>query len=353
MAPTNDTILITGGTGFVATHCILQAIQAGYTVHAVVRSRARVDQVRQSLRNGGASLAQVKNVKFFEADLLKDEGWEGACQGCGYVLHTATPMPKVEPKHERELIVPAREGTLRVLRAAKKVGTVKRVVLTSSATAVISGHDIRPAGRTWNEEDWTNLDNRRVHVTAYAKSKTLAEQAAWDFIKQEGNGMQLATVHPYLVLGPILDAHVPSSVELPMLLLNGKVPGVPRVPISVADVRDVADLHLRAMIHPDAAGQRFMATSDDQVIWVQDMVDILREGLPQAETKKLPVRALPNLLLRLVGFFDATTRLIVPYLGNAMPISNAKAKTVLDWKPRTAKDALLASAASLKKHGKV
>ncbi|KAM3420679.1 hypothetical protein BST61_g3934 [Cercospora zeina] len=353
MAPTKDTILITGGTGFLASHCILQAIQAGYTVHATVRSRDRMDQVRQSLRNGGATLAQVKNVKFFEADLLEDEGWEGACQGCGYVLHTATPVPKAEPKDENDLIIPAREGTLRVLRAAKKVGTVKRVVLTSSATAVISGHDVKPSGKTWNEEDWTILDNRKVPVTAYAKSKTLAERAAWDFIEKENSGMQLASVLPYLVFGPILDAHVPSSVEVLMLLLNGKVLGIPHLPISIADVRDVADLHLRAMIRPNAAGQRFMATSDDQVVWVQDMVDILREGLPEAQTKKLPIRALPNLLLRLVGFFDAKTRLIVPYLGIAMPISNSKAKTALEWNPRTAKEALLASAESLKKHGKV
>ncbi|PPJ51851.1 hypothetical protein CBER1_09570 [Cercospora berteroae] len=353
MAPTKDTVLITGGTGFVASYCILQAIQAGYTVHATLRSRDRIDRIRQSLQNGGATWPQVKNVKFFEADLLKDEGWETACQGCGYVLHLATPVPKADPKDENDLIIPAREGTLRVLRAAKKVGTVKRFVFTSSATAVIGGHDVKPAGQTWNEEDWTDLENHRITVTSYAKSKTLAERAARDFIKKEGNGMQLAAVLPHLVLGPILSSDIPSSVELPMLLLNGKFPGFPHLPIGVADVRDVADLHLRAMTYPDATGQRFIATSDEEVVWVQDMVDMLKQNLPEAETKKLPTRALPNLLLKVVGFFDASTRLIVPYLGNPMPLSNAKAKNVLGWQPGTAKDALLASAESLKKYGKV
>ncbi|CAK1362694.1 unnamed protein product [Cercospora beticola] len=197
---------------------------------------------------------------------------------------------------------------------------------------------------------WRTAGYRSPHTR---KAKRLRSVLPGTSSEKEGNGMQLAAVHPQLVLGPILGSDVPSSVELPMLLLNGKFPGIPHLPIGVADVRDVADLHLRAMTHPDAAGQRFIATSDDKVVWVQDMVDILKQSLPEADTKKLPTRALPNLLLKVVGFFDATTRLIVPYLGNPMPLSNAKAKNVLGWQPRTAKDALLASAGSLKKYGKV
>ncbi|USW58700.1 Putative NAD-dependent epimerase/dehydratase, NAD(P)-binding domain superfamily [Septoria linicola] len=353
MAPSNDTILITGGTGFVGSHCILQAIQAGFTVQTTIRSLQRVDDVRQSLRNGGATEAQIKNVKFYEADLTKDDGWEQACTGCGYVLHVASPFPASAPKDENELIVPAREGTLRALRAAKKVGTVKRIVLTSSVAAVVYGQDMKPPGQPFTEEDWTKLDNPKIPVAPYQKSKTIAERAAWDFIEKEGNGMELVVVNPVGIFGPVLSSDVATSLELPMMLLNGKLPGIPNFAVNVVDVRDVADLHLRAMRDPKAAGQRFIATSDDKTVTVRDVVNILKENLPAAETKKLPTRGLPDFLIKFAAIFDGTVALIAPELGKLKAISNAKAKEVLGWQPRSTTEAMLESAASLKKYGLV
>ena len=337
--------------GFLGSHCILQAIQADYTVHTTIRSLKRASEVKQSLLNGGATESQIKNVKYFEADLTKDSGWDSACQGCKYVLHVASPIPSMNAKSKEDLVGPAKEGTLRVLRAAKRAGTVTRVVLTSSTEAVCAGQDV-PPGKVFDEKDWTNLGDPNFPITEYQRSKTIAEWAAWDFIEKEGNGkMDLAVINPVGIFGPALSSDVATSLQLPLMLLNGKLPGIPNVTLNAVDVRDVASLHLLAMTNPKASGQRFIATSDDLTVSIREVADILKEGLPKDETKKVATRAIPDFLIKFAALFDSTAALTAPNLSKPRPVSNARAKSVLGWKPRTTKDAILASAESLKRYG--
>lgn len=228
MAASNETVLITGGSGFVGSHCVLLALQKGYSVRTTVRDIKRSEEVKQMLRTGGAREEQANSVQFFAADLTKDDGWEEAVRGCTYVLHVASPFPPEAPKQEDELIVPAREGTLRALRFAKKAGTVKRVVVTSSFAAVSYGHGSRGAEKPFTEDDWTILDGSDK-IPAYQKSKTLAEKAAWDWLKKEGAEMELATVIPVVVLGPVLSKDFATSVTAVSRQLNGEIPALPDV----------------------------------------------------------------------------------------------------------------------------
>ncbi|KAF2768661.1 NAD-dependent epimerase/dehydratase [Teratosphaeria nubilosa] len=347
MASSNELVLVTGGSGFQGGHCIIAALQHGYRVRTTVRSLKKADDVRRSLESGGATKEQTREVEFVAADLLKDDGWQEACEGATYVLHVASPFPPLVPKDESELIVPAREGTLRALRAAKASGTVRRVVITSSYAAVGYGHPY-PEKTKFTEEDWTILDNPAAHVPAYPKSKTLAEQAAWQFVKDEG-GIELATVNPVGIYGPILSKNYSTSVELVVRCMNGQMPAVPDLTFGVVDARDVADLHIRAMVDPKAAGQRFLATASD-FLSVQEIALTLRERLGD-KARRVPTRIAPNLLLKVMAFFDPTVAMVVPDLGKKTTCSNEKAMTVLGWQPRSAADSLVATAESLEKFG--
>ena len=237
----NDLVLVTGGTGFVGVHVVLRLLQASYTVRTTLRSLEREAEVREMLRYAGVDAGE--RLSFARADLMHDEGWPEAVAGCRFVHHVASPFPAAPPKDENELIVPAREGTLRVLRAARDAG-VQRVVLTSSFAAIGYGHD-RKRTTPFTENDWSNPDS--PDTPAYQKSKTLAERAAWDFIAQEGRGMELASVNPVGIFGPTLGRDVGTSVGIIQNLLEGKLPGMPRIRIGLVDVRDVAELHVRAM----------------------------------------------------------------------------------------------------------
>ena len=341
-------VLVTGGSGFVGAHVIIALIAtSSYRIRTTVRSLSRADEVRKQLLGGGASQEGVDGVEFTAADLTKDDGWEQAAEGCTYVHHVASPFPASTPKHEDDLIIPAREGTLRVLRAAKKAGTVKRVVVTSSVAAVAYGHD--DLQRPFTEEDWSN--DKSPKIPAYPKSKTLAERAAWDFIEKEGGDMELATVNPVGIFGPILGKNYATSIELVYRLMNGAMPGLPQLNFGIVDVRDVADLHLRAMTDPKAKGQRFIAIGEDSM-WIEDIAKILRNRLG-ARAKKVPTRVLPNFLVKLVGYVDPTVKLVVPELGQKRNSSAEKAKRELGWKPRSNEEAVIASAESLEKFGMV
>ncbi|HEY1885654.1 MAG TPA: aldehyde reductase, partial [Roseiarcus sp.] len=266
-------VLVTGGTGFVGAHCLVQLLAAGHETRATVRDLKRESDVRAMLRQGGAGEVGER-LKLFRADLSADAGWAEAAAGCDYLLHVASPFPSTVPKDENELIAPARDGALRMLKAARDAG-VKRVVLTSSFAAIGYG---APKDRTavFTEEDWTKLNDPTVQ--AYPKSKTIAERAAWDFIAREGGGLELAVVNPVLVLGPVLGPDVSSSIVLVKRLLNGAMPGCPDLWFGVVDVRDVADLHLKAMTAPAARGERFLATGGDFVS-VRKIAEMLKEGL--------------------------------------------------------------------------
>jgi len=250
-----STVLVTGGSGFIGCHCILQLLAAGYEVRTTVRNLNRETEVRAMLKVGGAEPGD--RLSFIAADLEKDDGWPEAVTGCEYVLHVASPLPASVPKHEDELIVPAREGALRVLRAARDAG-VKRVVLTSSFAAIGYGHEVQET--PFNETNWTNLNGDAV---AYVKSKALAERAAWDFIANEGGNLELAVINPVGVFGPVLGPDYSTSILLVQRLMEAAMPGCPRLCFGLVDVRDVANLHLRAMTNPAAKGERFLALAGD------------------------------------------------------------------------------------------
>ena len=341
-AVSGELVLVTGGSGFIATHCILQLLAAGYRVRTTVRSLKREPEVRATLKAAGAEPGD--RLAFFAADLTADAGWDAAVAGCDFVLHVASPFPVNVPKHEDELIVPAREGALRVLRAARGAGA-KRVVQTSSFAAVGYGHP--QMDRPFNEHDWTNMDGEGL--TAYVKSKTLAERAAWDFMAREGGDMELAVVNPVGVFGPALAADFSTSIEIVKRMMDGALPGLPRVTFGVVDVRDVADLHLKAMTAPEAAGERFLAVTGD-FLSLRDMALLLKKGMGDA-ARRVPVRELPDWLLRLVALVDKSAGQIVPELGKRKNATNEKARRVLGWNPRPAGEAVVSTAESLLRLG--
>jgi nucleoside-diphosphate-sugar epimerase len=274
------------------------------------------------------------------ADLTADAGWAEAVAGCSHVLHVASPFPLGQPKHEDELIVPARDGALRVLRAASEAG-VRRVVLTSSFAAIGSGHG--HPGKVYDETSWTDVDG--PGVSAYAKSKTIAERAAWDFVNGDGTPLELAVVNPVAVLGPLLGPDASTSIELVRRLINGSMPGTPKVAYGIVDVRDVADLHVRAMTAPEAAGERFLAMGED-FRWISEMGEWLREALPD-RARKIPQRSLPSVLVRLTALFDGSLRQLVPELGVRKRATNEKARRLLGWAPRSDREAVVAAGESV------
>jgi len=336
------TVLVTGGSGFIGSHSIVQLLQAGHSVRTTVRNLKREPEVRAMLKEGGADANAP--VAFFAADLEGDAGWDDAAKGCDYVLHVASPFPPGNPKHEDDLIVPAREGALRVLRASRAAG-VKRVVMTSSFAAIGYGQKVQ--GRPFDENDWTDLNGD--DLSAYVKSKTIAERAAWDFIAKEGNGLELSVVNPVAVFGPVLAADTSTSIILVQRFMDGEMPGCPKLYFGVVDVRDVADLHLRCMTDPAAKGERFLAVAGD----FMSMAEIARtiKAKMGAAAAKVPTRELPNFLVRLASLRDPAIRLITPELGKRKNGTNAKAKRLLGWQPRSNEESLVATAESLVRLG--
>jgi nucleoside-diphosphate-sugar epimerase len=337
-----STILVTGGSGFIASHCILQLLATGHQVRTTVRSLQREGEVRARLKESSAEPGD--RLAFVVADLERDAGWPQAVAGCEYVLHLASPLPPGVPEHEDELIIPARQGTLRVLRASRGAG-VKRVVLTSSFAAI--GYGRREQQAPFTEKDWTDLDGEVV--APYQKSKTLAERAAWDFVAQEGGQLELSVVNPVGVLGPVLGPDYSTSILLVQRLMEGAMPGVPHLYFGVVDVRDVADLHIRAMTNPAAKGERFLAVAGDFMSF-QDIAKVLKSRMGGAG-KKVPTRQLPNFLVRLAALRDPAIKLILPELGKLKNASNEKAKRMLGWAPRSNEDAVVATAESLLRLG--
>jgi nucleoside-diphosphate-sugar epimerase len=328
-------VLVTGGSGFVGSHVIVQLLQAGHDVRTTVRSLKREPEVRKMIAAGGAS---GDHLTFFAADLERDPGWLEAIAGCDYVIHVASPMPATQPKNEDELILPAREGVLRVLRVARDA-KVKRVVLTSSCGAVYYGHPLREA--PFDETSWSNTAGE---MTAYVKSKALAERAAWDFIAKEGGPLELSVVNPAGIFGPALGPDFSSSLDLVKRLMTG-MPGCPQLYFGVVDVRDVADLHLRAMTDPAAKGERFIAVSGD-VMSMLDIAHALKARLGE-KANKVPTRLIPNFVVRVVAMFSPELRTLLPLLGKIRRATSAKAQRVLGWKPRSREDAVVATAESL------
>ena len=335
-----STVLVTGGSGFVGSHVVLQLLAAGHDVRATVRSLTREPGVRTMLKGAGGD---DRRLTFHAADLERDAGWAQAIAGCDYVMHVASPIPAAAPKSEDELIVPARDGTLRVLRAARDAG-VKRVVFTSSCGAVYYGHP--PQAAAFDETSWTNIHSD--DMSAYVRSKAIAERAAWDFMAAEGGALELTAINPSGIFGPVLGPDVSSSVELVTRLLKG-MPGCPRLYFGVVDVRDVADLHLRAMTHPAAPGERFIAVSGG-LMSMLDIARVLRSRLGD-RASKVPTRELPSWLVRFAARFSPTLKPLVPLLDTTRRATSAKAERVLNWKPRPREDAIAATGESVVRFG--
>ena len=321
-----ETVLVTGGSGYLGGWCLVELLRRGYRVRTTVRDISREAEVRARLE---PEVDAGDNLSVLSADLRSDEGWGEAVQGCDYVLHVASPFPPQQPKDPDELIVPAREGTLRVLKAALDAG-VNRIVITSSIAAV--GGSTNHASAPLTEADWTDADNPKL--TPYTRSKTIAERAAWDFVKERGAVEKLAVVNPGAILGPVLSDDRSYSLELVERLLKG-MPGAPRIGFSIVDVRDVADLHIRAMTVPEAGGERFIAVARFQ--WLSEVAAVLRDRLGP-DAAKVPKRNVPDLVVRAMGIFDSGVRSIAGQLGRKVEMSSAKAEAQLGWSPRPVED---------------
>lgn len=327
-------VLVTGGSGFVGARCIVELLRRGYEVRTTVRNLAREPQVRESV----GSLVDPDRLTFFAADLLGDEGWSDAVAGCDYVLHLASPFPPKQPKDPDELIVPAREGTIRVLRASLDAD-VQRIVVTSSIAA-ITGAAVAGGGPL-DEGDWSDPDDQKL--TPYARSKTIAERAAWDLVRERGAEDRLSVVNPGAIIGPVLSDDLSYSLQAIGRMLNG-MPGVPRLGFSFVDVRDVAELEARAMTAPGAGGERFVAVT--RFLWMAEVAEILRERLGAAASK-VPTRTVPNLVVRAMSLFDPGIRSAVGGLGKRTELSSEKARTTLGWSPRPIEDTVVETAESL------
>jgi dihydroflavonol-4-reductase len=330
-------VLVTGGSGYIASFCISKLIAEGWQVRTTVRSKSREAEVRANISKLG-SIGQ--SLSFVEADLNSDMGWAQAVAGCQYVLHVASPLPSNNPKDDDELVRPARDGALRVLAAAKAAG-VRRVVMTASTAAIAYGRGGR--SQPFTEADWTDETNL-ADTSAYERSKTIAERAAWRFMDEQGGEMELVTINPGAVLGPVLGSDFSASLDIVKKLLDGSLPGLPRFGFPLVDVRDIADLHYRAMISGDAAGQRFLGAGP--FYWMKDVARVLRENIPGA-AKKVPSINLPDFILRLSAWFDPVVRDRLFELGKERPVSSNKAISLLGWQPRPAEQTIVDTANSL------
>jgi dihydroflavonol-4-reductase len=334
-----QTVLVTGGSGFLGGWCLVELLQRGYRARTTVRSLAREAEVRA---NVGSQAVVGDRLSVLAADLTKDEGWARAIDGCDFVLHVASPFPPAQPKDPDELIVPAREGTLRVLRASLDAG-VKRVVVTSSVAAVRHGaSEEDQLGRPLTEEDWSDPDN--PHVTPYTRSKTIAELAAWEYVRAQGAQERLVTVQPGAIVGPVLGDDLSYSLQAVQRMLTGRMPGVPRLGFSFIDVRDVAALHVGAMTAPDAAGERLIAAGT--FLWLSEVAAMLRDQLG-ADADKVPRRGVPNLLVRVLSRFDPELRSIVGDLGKKTTFSMENAERRVGWRPRPVQETIVDCARSL------
>lgn len=331
---TDRPIVLTGASGFLARHVLIRLLAEGHQVRATLRTPSRAEEVRAAVLPQLAADAAAR-LDFVTLDLTADDGWDAALAGAGALIHTASPFPIAQPKDENELIRPAVDGTLRALKAAQRAG-VGRVVLTSSIVAIVSPGAHGPQ----DESKWTDLT--LPGNTAYGKSKTLAERAAWDFVNGEGKGIALTTINPGLIVGPVLGNDLGSSAGLVLRMLKGRDPMQPRYGLPVVDARDVAAMHVLALTTPATEGERIIASAGS--LWFAEMAQALKAAYPD---RKIATREAPTLLLRSLALFDAEIRSILPRLGQKEEVSNAKARRLMGIDFIPPDQALVATARSL------
>ncbi len=330
---TKQTVLLTGISGFIGLHIAKQLLDQGFHVRGSIRNLKKAANIKNTLKEASSD---VSELSFVELDLTSDKGWDNAAAGCDYVMHVASPFAVAEPKHEDEMIKPAVDGSLRALRAAEKAG-VKRVVLTSSVLAMMA----TMKSGTFGPNDWADTNSK--DISTYAKSKTLAEQAAWQSMEKQVSSMELVTVSPGAVFGPALGDNITGqSMTMIDQMLRGKVPMLGNIAIPMIDVRDVANAHVQAMIHTKAAGQRIIACRSEPTHFTE-IARILKEhGYKGPST-----RIAPNLLLRFMSFFDKEAKGMVGFLGMNVRADNSKALELFDWTPRPFSETILDAAKSI------
>lgn len=327
------TVLVTGGSGYIAGFLIRQLLAEGWRVHATLRDPAKESALRPML--GGTA----ETLRFFPVDLLSDHGWVEALAGCSHVAHVASPFTLEPPRNDEDLIRPACEGVLRALRFARDAGVV-RFVQTSSVAAIAYGHG--KGCHLFTEETWSDLEGEDVN--AYVRSKTLAEWAAREWIAREGGQLEFVSINPCAVLGPVWSADFSPSIEVVRQLLAGRLPGCPDIGFGIVDVRDVADLHVRALTAPGIAGQRFIASG--RFLKMVDVARILKKTMPD-EARKVSARRLPDWLVRLAGVFSPMIRQVTGELGNIRGTDASRARTVLGWEARPVEQTIVDCAKSL------
>lgn len=316
-------VLLTGVTGFLGSHTTIQLLEKGYKVIGTLRSMDRAKSIKEVISK---HTSNIENLSFVQADLSDAQVWHELTKGIDFVQHVASPFPRELPKDEKDLIIPAREGTLNILRAASANG-IKRVVITSSIASLSYGRERNKRSDTYDELDWTNLGNKK-DSTPYFRSKTIAEKAAWEFIKTDKSGMQLSTICPGAMLGPVLEKDFGTSANIVIKMLDESFPAVPNIGFNIIDVRSVADLLIRAMELPGAANERFIASAG--YMKFVDIAQVLKEKLPH---KKIPSKVLPDFVVRLLALFDKSVQPILIDLGVDRKMDDSKAKKVLNWNP--------------------
>ena len=333
------TVVVTGITGYIGAHTAIQLLEQGYHVIGTMRDLGRESHIRTLI---ASHTERAAHLSFRQADLTDDVAtWSAALREADAVIHVASPLPRVMPTDPDELIVPAKQGVLSVLQAASAAGA-KRVVLTSSTVAIMYGVAKK---KTFTEHDWTDPDNR-LDTTPYIRSKTIAERAAWEFMKTERNGLELVVINPGLVLGPVLDPNdYGTSAALVLKMLDGSLPALPRTGYSLVDVRSVADMHVRALETPEAAGERFICANTYMTL--REIADVLRRHYPH---RRLPKATLPNWTVRLLARFDRETAPIAVELNAERKHDNQKAKKLLGWNPIADQQSIVDTADSLIYH---
>ncbi len=340
-----EIVLVTGGNGYLGMQIILQLMQNGYAVRTTIRSLKNKSDIVEVLQNNGIS--NIEDVSFFEADLTKDDNWGIVMQGCKYVLSVASPVFMDNPKNEKEAMKPAIEGVLRILKFAKKA-SVKRVVMTSNFGAV--GFSQTEKNRETTEADWTDVNLKGL--SAYEKSKTLAEKEAWNFIKSYGGDLEFVTINPVAILGSSLNSHVSESFGIIKNILNGSMKAIPKIPLNLVDVRDVADIHIRAMENPNANGHRFIASADGQIS-MPEIAAFIKKQYPQLATK-ISSKIIPNIILKIASIFNSKASQGLMLLNVNRNVSNEKAKNILEWRPTSSiEDIIVSSVENIVKYNLV
>jgi dihydroflavonol-4-reductase len=332
-------VLVTGATGFLGSHIVLQLLEAGYKVRGSGRSALGETELRHTLSK---HTSKLENFDFFVANLEQDNGWDDAIKGCQYVMHVASPFPLKLPKHEDDLIVPARDGTLRVLQCAAK-NAVKRVIMTSSIAAIVYG---QPRNQLFTEDTWANVDG--PGIGAYQKSKALAERAAWDFIENsKPEGMALTVINPGLILGPVLSKDYGTSGELIRKFMSKEIPAIPNMGWACVDVRDVAAAHIAAISEEKTSGQRLICANEHASM--RDIAHILDKEF--GHQYKIPTRSVPDFVVRFVALFDKDARITLNDLGVRQDLDNTKIKNILKWQTRSLEEMVVDMGKSLIEHG--